>query len=95
MKYRGHTHLMVALEEGRTEIAKSLLRHRVFIVPEQVLISAHACEGYSSRCVCQCVTLATSTRWQAFSIGNLHRHEECNILFGLMILIFDSASKKN
>ena len=39
MKYRGHTHLMVALEEGRTEIAKSLLQHGVFILPEQVLIS--------------------------------------------------------
>ena len=39
MKYRGHTHLMVALEEGRTEIAKSLLQHGVFILPELVLIS--------------------------------------------------------
>ena len=39
MKYRGHTHLMVALEEGRTEIATSLLQHGVFILPEQVLIS--------------------------------------------------------
>ena len=52
-------------------------------------LSAHAREDYSSHCVCLClsvclsVTLTTSTRWQAFSIGNLHRHEECNILFGL------------
>ena len=30
-----------------------------------------------------CVTLATSTRWQTFSVGNLHVREECNILFGL------------
>ena len=41
MKYRGHTHLMVALEEGRTEIATSLLQHGVFILPEQVFCHFH------------------------------------------------------
>ena len=38
--------------------------------------------------VCVCVTLATSTRWQAFSVGNLHGHEEYNILVGLNEAIF-------
>ena len=47
----------------------------------QLTLSAHAREGYSSCCVCQCVTLSTSTRWQTFSVGNLHGHEEYNILF--------------
>ena len=48
MKYRGHTHLMVALEEGKTEIAKSLLQHGVFIIPELVWISYlhHTTCGY-------------------------------------------------
>ena len=38
--------------------------------------------------VCLSVCLSISTRWQAFSIGNLHGHEECNILFGLNDAIF-------
>ena len=34
------------------------------------------------------VTIATSTRWQAFSVGNLHGHEEYNILVDLNEAIF-------
>ena len=61
----------------RVELPLARMRVRVIVVVVSV-----------SLYVFLSVTLTTSTRWQAFSIGNLHGHEECNILFVLNDTIF-------